>query len=176
MVYTIIFCTLDLVALAFSSETFYCNISVKMFCRTLAKMGSKPPRKVPNPPFLHASQLAPSDVNPDFNALNLAYPLTKDPTFQIPRIGWSPKPDQTPNLPFLVERTEVGKSLPVYTEYKGGRTKVVTILRKIKGDVNILKAEVEKVVGREVVVKPGKLVVDGNHHMRLKSYLTGLGF
>lgn len=147
-----------------------------MFCRTFAKLGSKPPRRVPNPPFLHASQQAPSDVAVDFKSLNLTFPVANNPTFQIPRIGWSPKPTQSPNLPFHVERTEVGKALPVYTDYKGGRTKVVTILRKIKGDINVFKSEVEKVVGKEVVVKPGKLVIDGNHHMRLKLYLTGLGF
>ncbi len=147
-----------------------------MFSRTLIRLGSKPPRRVPNPPFLHGSQLAPADALVDFNALNLTFPITQPVTFQIPRIGWSPKPQQTPELPFSVERTDIGQALPVYTDYKGGRTKVVTLLRKIKGDINILKSEVEKVVGKKVIVKPGKLVIDGNHHILLKMYLTGLGF
>lgn len=40
----------------------------------------------------------------------------------------------------------------------------------------VLKSEMEKVVGKEVSIKPGKLVVDGNYHMRLKKWLIGLGF
>lgn len=39
-----------------------------------------------------------------------------------------------------------------------------------------LKAEMEKVCdGKEVTVRPGKLVVDGNYVLRVKKWLTGLG-
>jgi hypothetical protein len=35
----------------------------------------------------------------------------------------------------------------------------------------------EKVCGGQpVTVRPGKLVVDGNYHIRLKKWLAGLGF
>lgn len=81
-----------------------------------------------------------------------------------------------PGLPFEVERTFVGSSLPVYTEYKHGRTKVQTILRKCRGDILLLKNEMEKVCGKPIIVRPGKLVVDGNYNMRLKKWLAGLGF
>jgi large subunit ribosomal protein L49 len=145
-----------------------------MYCRTLPRLGSRPPRRVPNPPFLHASQRPAEEAQVDFAALNLKYPVD-NPTFAIPKIGWSPKPADSPKLPFFVERTD-GQALPVYTDYKGGRTKVITILRKIKGDVNELKLEVEKVVGKNVEVRAGKLVVVGNYHLRLKLWLIGLGF
>ena len=36
-----------------------------------------------------------------------------------------------------VERTAIGKHLPVYTDFLGSGTKVVTILRKISGDVHV---------------------------------------
>jgi hypothetical protein len=39
-----------------------------------------------------------------------------------------------------------------------------------------LKSEMEKVVGKEVVIMPGKLVVDGNFQLRLKKWLIGMGF
>jgi glycerol-3-phosphate acyltransferase PlsY len=36
-----------------------------------------------------------------------------------------------------VERTSTGHHFPVYTDFKGGGTKVVTILRKISGDIEV---------------------------------------
>lgn len=111
----------------------------------------------------------------DFNSIGLKYPVKSEVTFVVPKIGWLPKPETLPNLPFVVERTGTA-GLPIYTDYKHGRTKVVTILRKCKGDINELKSEMEKVVGRPVTMRPGKLVVDGNYHLRLKTWLAGLGF
>jgi hypothetical protein len=59
---------------------------------------------------------------------------------------------------------------------KDGDTRVITIIRKIRGDVEALKSEVEKVVGKEVEMRPGKIVIEGNFHRRIKVWLTGLGF
>ena len=149
-----------------------------MFRQSLIALGSKPARRVANLPFLHASERPAARVNIDFSSLNLKYPVQNNVQFQLPRIGWSPKTEgSTPaHLPFAVERTETGMALPVYTDFKGGRTKVVTIIRKIKGDVNELKAELEKVVCADITVRPGKLIIDGNYHKRVKLYLTALGF
>lgn len=126
--------------------------------------------------MLHAAQrpAEPSDIN--FNELDLKYEVKLPESFVIQRHCWSPKPSSSPNLPFDIERTTIGLSLPVYTEFKAGRTKVQTILRKCKGDIDILKSEVEKVVGKPVLLRPGKIVIDGNYHRRLKIWLTGLGF
>lgn len=88
---------------------------------------------------------------------------------------WAPKPATPPQLPFEVERSAFDL-IPVYTDYKSGGNKVITMLRKCKGDIEILKEEMEKVCGSEVEVRPGKLVVNGNHVKRLKTWLTGLGF
>ena len=67
--------------------------------------------------------------------------------------------------------------LPVYTDFKGqGLTKVITVLKKCGGDINALKADMEKVTGAEVEVRPGKLVVKGNYVRRIKMWLSGLGF
>ena len=58
---------------------------------------------------------------------------------------WTQPPENQPeNIPFAVERTEIGKALPVYTDYKGGGTKVQTMIRRIRGDVHALKGEMEK--------------------------------
>ena len=41
----------------------------------------------------------------------------------------------------------------------------------------MLKEEMEKVCdNKEVIARPGKLVVEGNYHLRLKKWLSGLGF
>ncbi len=65
----------------------------------------------------------------------------------------------------------------MYTEWLGSRTKITTIVRRISGDVKVLKEEMEKVCdNKEVIARPGKLVVEGNYHLRLKKWLSGLGF
>ena len=116
---------------------------------------------------VHAAQKPPEESEIDFGALGLKYPLTHKPEYLIKRTAWTPPPPSPPTtLPFAVDRTTVGSSLPVYTDYKAGRTKVVTILRRCRGDIDELKGEMEKVVGKPVTIRPGKLVVDGNFHGR----------
>lgn len=140
-------------------------------------MGSRPPRRIPNPPFLHAAERPAAPMQVDFSALNLKYPVkTNNPTFVIPRTGWSPKPETLPNLPFMVSRAGESNNFPVYTSFKNGRTRVQTIVKKISGDVNEFKNEVEKVVEQEVEIKSGKLVIEGNYCHRLKLYLLAVGF
>ena len=50
-------------------------------------------------------------------------------------------------LPFAINRTELGKQLPVYVDYKNGRTRVVTQIRKYEGDETVLADEVQRVCG-----------------------------
>lgn len=40
-----------------------------------------------------------------------------------------------------VSRTAKGKQLPVYTDYKNGRTRVLTVVRKVAGDVEVRLSE-----------------------------------
>lgn len=149
-----------------------------MFRRTLPiLMGSRPPRRIPNPPFAHASEIPPEPIDVNFSELNLKYPvINNNPEFEIARSGWSPKPATTPALPFLVSRAGENNNFPVYTDYKNGRTRIMTIVSKISGDIEALRADMEKVVGNEVQIKSGKLIVQGHYRMRLKKYLLALGF
>ena len=126
---------------------------------------------------IHGSQKPAEKSDIDFSLLGLKYPIIHNPEYMIKRTSWTPPPQSPPsNLPFAVDRTSIGSSLPVYTDYKAGGTKVITILRKCRGDINQLRDEMEKVVGKSVLIRPGKLVVDGNYHARLKMWLAGLGF
>lgn len=127
-------------------------------------------------PIVHGSQKRAETANIDFKELGLTYPINEIPTLVIKQHAWAPQPKELPSLPFMIDRTEIGMSLPVYTEYRGGGTKVLTILRKIRGDVDALRGEVEKVVGKKVDVRLGKIEIDGNYNRRLKLWLLGLGF
>lgn len=138
--------------------------------------GPRPWKKRNNPIVVHASQKGAAMRDVDFDSLDLAFKVDQSVPVVIPKTHWTAPPSSLPNLPFAVDRTEVGASLPVYTEFKGGRTKIVTILRKCRGDISSLKRDMEKIVGKPVAVRPGKLVVDGNYHIVLKKWLAGLGF
>ena len=138
----------------------------------------RPFKKRGMPIAVHASEMPakPSDI--DFTSLGLTFPMSHTPKVVVKEFYMTARPDTAPiGLPFAVERTSVGNGLPIYTDYKGGKTKVVTILRKCRGDIEALKIEMGKVCdGNEITVRPGKLVVDGNFHIRLKKWLAGLGF
>ena len=139
--------------------------------------GPRPWKKRNMPIAIHQSQRPPAPSNVDFDALGLQFKITHDTNSpKIIRTMWSEKPIDTPNLPFMVDRTAVGNQIPVYIEIKAGGTKVVTMIRKIRGDAEALKKDMELVCGKPVTIKPGKLQVDGNYSLRLKRWLTGLGF
>lgn len=80
------------------------------------------------------------------------------------------------DLTFSVTRTK-SRQLPVYSDFKNGRTKQVTILRKIRGDITTLENELQKVCdGAPVVRKMGRLEVKGDHRTTVREWLAGLGF
>jgi len=127
----------------------------------------------------HQSSRPAEDGDVDFSKMKLKYALTNDINVDDlqARSGWTPPPSEMPELPFHVERSHVGQSLPVYTDYKGGRTKVVTVLRKVSGDVSELLVDLRKVCDMsEIEIRPGKVVIYGNYHWRVKFWLARLGF
>eukprot|EP01032_Pedospumella_encystans_P003583 gene3583-4237_t len=150
-------------------------VAAAEFHSSAAALG-RPFRRRDGRPVLHASQRPAEVADIDFSTLGLTYEIKKIPELVVQYHAWAPKPANPPNLPFMIDRTDTGMALPVYTDFVGGYTKVNTILRKIRGDVHILKEEVEKVVGKPVEVRPGKIVIEGNYNRRLKLWLLGLGF
>ena len=82
------------------------------------------------------------------------YPVDATKQFVVETRGWAPPPTTRPDLPFAVDRAGVGQGVPVYTDYKAGGTKVVTITRKVRGDVLLLAEELQKIVGDETEVHP----------------------
>jgi len=81
-------------------------------------------------------------------------------------------------IPSGVSRTEHA-SLHVYSDLKGGKMEVVTIVRRAytRGDVFEFQSELSTVCDRAFVnIRPGKLVlVEGSYHARLKVWHSGLG-
>ena len=67
--------------------------------------------------------------------------------------------------------------LPVYTDFKNGGSRIVTVVRRYTGDARALAAELGRVLGgRPVAVCNGRLEVEGNHAAQVKTWLAGLGF
>lgn len=152
-----------------------------MFRRSLpALMGAPPKKRAKNPPVLHLSQRPAAPAQIDFTKLGLTYPVTNSsPGFSISGINWAPKPEKTrSDLPFAVDRSGPASNFAVYSQLKGGgRTKVVTVVKKIKGDALEFQKELQKVVdGSEIEIRPGKLVVRGNYVKRVKLWLLAMGF
>lgn len=131
-------------------------------------------RRARHPAVLRALQRLPQEP--------IEVPALKyEPTYVPEKVsfnGWSPAPEQPlPNLPFAIKRTAVGLQLPVYRDIRNGRTRVLTILRRFKGDEEELRMEMSKVCdGKEVVLRPGRLEVVGDHATAVKKWLVGLGF
>jgi large subunit ribosomal protein L49 len=108
-------------------------------------------------------------------------PLKYEPTYVPEKVsfnGWSPAPEAPlPGIPFSIKRTSTGLQLPVYRDYRNGRTRVLTILRRYNGDEEELRQEMTKVCGgKEVKARPGRLEVTGDYATEVKKWLTGLGF
>lgn len=92
--------------------------------------------------------------------------------------GWAPPAGLNGQvLPFHIFRTFKGEQLPVYTEFKAKKTRVFTIIRRVRGDLNSLAKEMSKVCdGRPIEIKSAALRVTGNYSQPLKYWLTSLGF
>jgi large subunit ribosomal protein L49 len=76
-----------------------------------------------------------------------------------------------------VERTTAGRQLPVYTDYKNGRSRTLTLVRKVSGDVPFLVEELRRVTGgAAVAAKLGRVEIEGDRAKEVRAWLAGLGF
>ncbi len=79
-----------------------------------------------------------------------------------------------------IPRTAVGQQLPVYTEWRHGRSKVYTVVKKVDGDVLALAREMAAALNGAALVTPypdrGTVVVDGDFSREVRRWLHGLGF
>lgn len=111
-----------------------------------------------------------SGATPAYPSAFVTYPVTPSPS------GWLP-PAAGANpaaLPFSVRRT-ASREIPVYTDFKHGRTKVLTLVRGYSGDGEALAVELSKLTGRPAVMRSGRIEVEGNVVTYVKTWLAGLG-
>lgn len=68
-------------------------------------------------------------------------------------------------------------NLPVYSEYKNKHLIKKTIIKNISGSIEDLVTEIKKITSNSnVVVKTGRLEVNGLHVDKIRFYLARLGF
>lgn len=78
---------------------------------------------------------------------------------------------------YFVERSRVG-NLPVYSDYRGGGNKVVTEIRRIRGNAVQLKKDLQAVLPHipekdwRVISQSNKIEIKGNYISELKSVLS----
>ncbi len=65
----------------------------------------------------------------------------------------------------------------MYTDYRVGGMRKVTVVRKITGDINEFKTELSKVVSNAPIEeKMGRIEISGLHSDKVKLWLRRLGF
>eukprot|EP00744_Colponema_vietnamica_P004700 GILI01006973.1.p1 GENE.GILI01006973.1~~GILI01006973.1.p1 ORF type:complete len:164 (+),score=17.67 GILI01006973.1:55-546(+) len=122
---------------------------------------SIPVRKLPDP-----------SVPEWLSQLNLSYPVRPFVNADnVPALGG------TESLPFRITRTN-NNNFPLYTDFRNGRTRVLTRIRRLTGDVGAFKQELVKVLppDTEIYMGTGYIDVKGNHVQRLRQWLAALGF
>eukprot|EP00921_Rhytidocystis_pertsovi_P009352 GHVQ01015049.1.p2 GENE.GHVQ01015049.1~~GHVQ01015049.1.p2 ORF type:complete len:148 (-),score=10.61 GHVQ01015049.1:427-870(-) len=78
-------------------------------------------------------------------------------------------------IPFGVRRT-ASDNFPVYLKWRKNKTEVFTVLKKIHGNKQILKSELQTICESPVKEQPGWFEVNGNHKVRIKQWLMHIGY
>jgi large subunit ribosomal protein L49 len=91
-----------------------------------------------------------------------------------------PPATTTPQLTYHVSRTHTN-NLPVYTDYKSGGSQKITMITKIAGDAQSLRADLEQLLKldkKTCWVKPpaGHIILKGHHTTAVTKFLQGKGF
>jgi translation initiation factor 1 (eIF-1/SUI1) len=79
---------------------------------------------------------------------------------------------------YVVSRT-VNKGLPVYSDYKNGGTRLLTIVRRVEGDASALMKDLNADFPEAVIsinAKTQHVVIKGHHVNEIKEWLISKGF
>ncbi|KAJ2756081.1 mitochondrial 54S ribosomal protein img2 [Coemansia aciculifera] len=85
---------------------------------------------------------------------------------------------QLVTYPYFVHRTRF-QSLPVYTDIKNGKTRKLTIVRRVEGDLEALRADMSKALSdSSIQIKKAsqQLVIKGERSDEVRAWLTRSGF
>ena len=85
-----------------------------------------------------------------FSAGSQEFPVKSERIEEIGKSpsGWVPRADPPPELQFDIERSKTN-NIPVYVSYSHGRAKVITTVRKVRGDIKALERCVRERLGDE---------------------------
>jgi hypothetical protein len=86
---------------------------------------------------------------------------------------------QLAKLPYFVERTEYGKALPVYTDYKHNRQQKKTIIRRIFGSIQALANDLKSIFPPDHVKihrQKNQIIIKGTKDLECKYWLANKGF
>ncbi|CEL92571.1 unnamed protein product [Vitrella brassicaformis CCMP3155] len=87
----------------------------------------------------------------------------------------SPEKKDMTHIPYKVQRTPSG-NLPVYPLIRNHGTYVTTKVRKVFGDIHAFRKELQTVCEAPVRIRAGLLEIKGLHVLKVKGWLTSLGF
>lgn len=79
---------------------------------------------------------------------------------------------------YAVSRT-VNKGLPVYSDYKNGQTRVLTVVRRVQGDANALMKDLNADFPEAAIninAKTQHVVIKGHFVNEVKEWLISKGF
>lgn len=92
--------------------------------------------------------------------------------------SWVPPDPDRPDLGYMVKRSAFG-NMPVYTDYRNGGTKKLTIIRRINGDIMKLETDLKESLGKvytHVDEMTGHITIRGLHTNRVTQWLYQKGF
>ena len=65
----------------------------------------------------------------------------------------------------------------MYTDYKNGRSRKLTVIRRVSGNVDALVEELRRVTGgAEVIARLGRVEIEGDRAKEVKTWLMAIGF
>ncbi|KAI7899493.1 mitochondrial large subunit ribosomal protein-domain-containing protein [Cokeromyces recurvatus] len=79
---------------------------------------------------------------------------------------------------YFVSRT-VNKGIPVYTDYKNGGTRLLTVIRKVQGDSLALMEDLQADFPEAEITRNYRtrhVLIKGNHVNEIKEWLIAKGF
>ncbi|KAL2917102.1 hypothetical protein HK105_203166 [Polyrhizophydium stewartii] len=78
-------------------------------------------------------------------------------------------------LPYEIKRRERSGWLPVYSEFRNGKTRKMTLVRDVRGDIGQLKRDLGTFIPEErIQIKAGgtKLEITGDYISEIRGWLT----
>lgn len=93
--------------------------------------------------------------------------------------GWVPPATEKPDLPFSIKRSKYN-NIPVYTDYRSGGTRKLTIIKRVKGDLKALEECLKSHLGNDIITSGNELtsqvIIRGSYKDEVFTLLKRLGF